>query len=104
MEPILSSLGRYRPGKVFFAASQKSAQQIGDICTACDFVFDVETLVLEDEQDLARCVADLRGLCLRHPEWQDEAAAGNLLMDWDNGSGLNLLPDVDLFQVVGEGA
>ena len=30
--------------------------------------------------------------------------AGNLLMDWDNGSGLNLLPDTDLFQVIDEGA
>ncbi len=30
--------------------------------------------------------------------------AGSLLMEWDNGSGLNLLPGVDLFQIVGEGA
>ena len=30
--------------------------------------------------------------------------AGSLLMEWDNGSGLNLLPEVDSFEVVGEGA
>lgn len=28
--------------------------------------------------------------------------AGSLLMEWDNGSGLNLIPNVDSFQIVSE--
>ena len=84
--PIMASLDLYRPGRVYFIASAMSARQLDDVRGGCSFPFDSETLVLEDEQDLGRCVQALRGLCAEHPEWDGEAKAGRLMVDFTGGT------------------
>ena len=86
IEPIMTSLNRYRPGKVYFVASTMSARQIDDVLAGCSFHLESETCVLEDEQDLGRCVEELRELCRHHQEWIREAESGQMMLDFTGGT------------------